>query len=115
MRSEADIVRAALRARIVETHTTGTTPRRPHRRAGRFDLVRHLRHRQAAHPLRARHAHPSRIRRPMGKQQPEKTLIADGPKNGVRSLQENQVCRSMLLAECGSRRGAGLLGLGESL
>ena len=36
-------------------------------------------------PLRARHARPSRIRGPMGKKQPEKTLITGGPKNGVRS------------------------------
>jgi len=36
-------------------------------------------------PLRARHAHTSRIRGPTGKKQPEKTLITGGPKNGVRS------------------------------
>ena len=31
-------------------------------------------------PLSTRHAHPSRIRRPMGEKQPEKTLITSGPK-----------------------------------
>ena len=87
------------RAGIALAEPVGGVIRRPHARRAAVNRAirqpprststcRRLANRlqQLPPPLSARHAHPSRIRRPMGEKQPEKTLITSGPKNGVRSI-----------------------------